>query len=225
MNKYLIFVFLTIACLSIYAKKNDVSKIDEKFYKAVGDADIELAKKYLSEGANINANVGSFGWTPLMKAVFGKSSKEEIEMFKFLLDNNADVNAKGEFNQTALHIAVSSETRIEEIKMLIEAGTEINAQTTAGATALINAAFWVNAEAVKYLIEKNADINIRNNNEETALMVAADDKNGSEVVELLINAGADVNVKNNKGKTPLSLAIKRKAKKTIELLQTAGAVE
>ena len=225
MKKKSLIVFLLLLSLIVFAADKNVSKVSKDFYKAVGDGNIEQAKKYLSEGADINANAGGFGWTALMKIVFGKQKQGQIEMLKFLLDNKANVNTKNDFQQTALHIAVASDTRLEEIKLLVNAGSEINAVTETGATPLINAAFWDNASAVEYLISKKANINIKNKAGDTALMTACQDKKGTAVADLLIKAGADLNIKNSKGETALSLAKKKGINDTVDLLTKAGAKE
>lgn len=225
MKKNLLISVLLILSLLVFAKDKNVSKVNEKFYKAVGDTNIKLAQQYLSEGADINTKAGSFGWTPLMKIVFGKSDNAKMEMFKFLIDNKADVTIKNDFNQIALHIAVASDTRLEEIKILVSLGSDINAQTDTMATPLYNAAFWINTAAVEFLINQKADVNIKNKDGNTALMVACKDKKGAPVVDLLIKAGADVNVINDKGETALSLAKKKGSKEIVDLLIKAGVKE
>lgn len=73
----------------------------------------DIAQLLIDNGANINAQRYN-GWTPLMLAVGIKN----IDMVKFLLDNNADITIKNNSNKTALDIARSR--NYEEIVALFE---------------------------------------------------------------------------------------------------------
>jgi ankyrin repeat protein len=72
--------------------------------------------------------------------------------------NNADVNAKDEHGDIALHRG--SEIDVEFVKILIRAGANINAQNNKGETSLLKAAWILNTPSVKYLLEKGADPNL-----------------------------------------------------------------
>ena len=64
MKKKSFIVFLLLLSLLIFSADKNVSKISKDFYKAVGDGNIELAKKCLAEGADINANAGDSAGQP-----------------------------------------------------------------------------------------------------------------------------------------------------------------
>ncbi len=76
---------------------------------------------------------------------------------KRLLNEGADVNAKYDYDYTALMYAASSALN-DTVKLLIENGADVNAKNRGGATALTIAARSGNAETAKLLAEKGADI-------------------------------------------------------------------
>ena len=128
-------------------------------------------------------------------------SKEIIELF---IKAGMDVNAKGNYGETALMLA-SVHNNIEMINFLIEKGADVNGQSNAGYTPLMFASSEGLLDVVKLLIENGANVNAQNNDGETALMLASlNDK--SEAVKLLIKKGADVSIKNNAGDTAFEYA-------------------
>ena len=79
---------------------------------------------------------------------------------------------------------------------------DVNAKDKYGATALIDASFKGQKEAVELLILEGANLNAQDRLGDTALMNAAL-KGHIEIVEFLISKGADVNLKDNSGNTAL----------------------
>ena len=128
-------------------------------------------------------------------------NKEIIELF---MKAGMDVNAKGNYGETALMFA-SVHNNIELIKFLIKKGANVNAQSNDGYTALMFASSEGFLDVLKLLIENNANVNAQNNDGETALMLTSlNDK--FEAAKLLIKRGADVNIKSNTGHTALEYA-------------------
>jgi ankyrin repeat protein len=97
------------------------------------------------------------GATPLMHAAaFGN-----LETLKLLLDAGADVNARNEFNATALLWASGQP---EKARLLMKRGAEVNIQSRQGRTPLMVAAAYAgNAEVVRLMLSKGADAKARTN--------------------------------------------------------------
>ena len=94
---------------------------------------------------------------------------------------------------------------------------DFNAQDNSRATALIDASFKGQKEAVELLILEGADLNAQDRQGDTALMNAAL-KGHIEIVELLISNGADVNLKDNSGNTALMDSAKYARDATCEVI-------
>jgi Ankyrin repeats (3 copies) len=116
---------------------------------------------------------------PLMMAAY----KGDLREMERLINNGADVNARNDVNNTAIHFA-------------------------AGATPIQNQKYRGSPEAVAYLIEHGADVNAQNNTKITPLMDAVINDN-LESLKILIAHGADVNKVSKYNETALSMAIIR----------------
>ena len=151
------------------------------------------------------------------------------------LDKGVGVNAKNDYGETPLDMAVwyNGETEIaallrkqggkhgvingaaaggdiEAVKDFLAAGTDVNTKDGWEWTPLHNAAWWGHKEIVELLLANGAGVNAKNNVGWTPLHMAA--INGhNEIVGLLVAGGADVNSKNNNGETPPDLAAGRVA--------------
>ena len=151
------------------------------------------------------------------------------------LDKGVGVNAKNDYGETPLDMAVwyNGETEIaallrkqggkhgvingaaaggdiEAVKDFLAAGTDVNTKDGWEWTPLHNAAWWGHKEIAELLLANGAGVNAKNNVGWTPLHMAA--INGhNEIVGLLVAGGADVNSKNNNGETPTDLAAGRVA--------------
>ena len=113
---------------------------------------------------------------------------------QLLNDKSIDINAKGEFGNTALSLA-SSLGEKEIVKLLLDHGANINIKDKDSETALQAASAHGHKEIVELLLDYGADVNIQTDNGETALMFGVRNSN-KEVVELLLDRGANINIKN-----------------------------
>jgi len=210
--------------------------------------DLEKAKAFVKESANINVSDGH-GYAPIHYAV--QNNKKEI--VELLICKNADVNAKNRSGQTPLNIACDRGHK-DIVELLVSKGANVNAADNSGNTSLHSAAqngqrdiiellitkgANVNAkdnrgftplhsakkrEVAELLIAKGADVNAKSENNRTPLRSAA--KRGKrDIVEILLAKGADINAKDNQGRTPLRLAEQRGHKEIVELLRKHGAKE
>jgi ankyrin repeat protein len=156
---------------------------------------LELVKKLVAAGANVNARMAKranlsntrlneVGATPFMLA----SLTADAELMKALAASGADPLLKNVDNSTPLMAAAGLATRSPGE----DAGTESEV-----------------LEAVQVALDLGADINAVDNNGETAMHAAAY-KNLPKVVKLLAAKGAKIDVWNRPDKygwTPLAIAV------------------
>jgi len=194
---------------------------------ATNNRNYKLAKYLIERGANVNiANKG--GWTPLYLATDNrdieggdypvpKPDVDHLEFITFLLDHDADPNARAKDNTLTRTIftmqwfyengatpfvraAQSSDVAL--MQLLLDYGADPFIATENGDTALTASAGigWVegvtyerspdeNVKAVRMLLDLGLDPNGRNREGRTALMGAAL-KGRSEVVQMLVDRGA-----------------------------------
>jgi hypothetical protein len=138
-----------------------------------------------------------------------------------LIDNGADLGARGPLGFTALHWAgIRAQWRI--FGELVAAGAPVNAIGADGGTPLHWTSHHDRPDEVRLLLEAGADVDIRNRWGRTPLHVAA--RRGCVgVAEVLLDAGADPNARTNEGWTPLHVAAKSDHVAMLDLLEARGA--
>ena len=185
--------------------------------------DIEILRILLENGADINA-VNINGNTALIIAAESgyKTIVEE------LIAADADLNVINNRGMTALIEAAANEDKEIIVRELISAGADVNIKSKDyGWTALMIACENGNKIIVRELIAAGADVNIRNNNfGSNALTIAVRDDNNEDIVRQLIAAGADLEIReeNYGNMTALEIAIYKRNKNMIRILQEAGAI-
>ena len=183
---------------------------------ACKNGNIDLVKKMLSYGADVNAKNNN-GNTPLHLA----SRKGHTEIVKLLLEHGADANVKNNDGETAFDWA-SYEGHTEIVKLSLEYGADVNVKDNDGNTPLRWASSNGQTEIVKLLLEYGADVNAKDDDGNTPLFCASYEGH-AEIVKLLLVHGADVNAKDNNGETPLYRASHNGHTKIVNLLKQHGA--
>jgi ankyrin repeat protein len=165
--------------------------------EAIQKGDLDDIKSIVSEDrAKINERDDS-GNTILHNAV----REGNIEIVKYLLSQDADVNIKNSGGETALQIAIYSNNE-ELIKYLVSNGADVNFKGVYDESPLHDAIMKGNIEIVKYLVSRGANFNTKNNVQESPLYAAVKN-NRLDIVKYLISQGAEVNTKDYVGGTLL----------------------
>lgn len=172
----------------------------------------ELVQQLLEEGADVNFQEESGGWSPLLNAV----QNDNEDMVHLLLRYGADPCLKKRNGATPFIIAgIVGNVRL--LQLFLSKGADVNEHDLHGFTAFMEAAVYGRVEALRFLYEKGAKVDLgREPREEqkrlrkggaTALMDAA--KNGQiDVLRILLEEmGADVNIRDNMGRNALIHAL------------------
>jgi cytohesin len=220
---------MIVGVLIFSSMQNEPSQLSEKDSGLINSArigDIRAVKKYLANGANINAR-NELGETSLHAAAFNN----RINIIQLLLDNGAEINSEDNNGYTPMDMA-----RGEVSLLLGKHGGKENyrtetitkaakAEPTAAEAPKISiheAAKEGNIEVVKQHLAAGTDVNVKDNMVRTPLHRAST-MGHKEIVELLITKGADVNVKDNDGFNPLLGAVIGDYKEIVILLIAKGA--
>ncbi len=139
------FTLLTSVTLTLTAAPPDQA---ERIYQAIRDNDLATLRT-LIKSAGVNAREKR-GATPLMLA----AAYGSLDAMKLLIAAGADVNAKNDFDATAL---LWSTYDLDRVRLLVDKGADVNAASKQKRTPLIVAASQNGtAETVRLLLEKGA---------------------------------------------------------------------
>ncbi|EAY10917.1 ankyrin repeat protein, putative [Trichomonas vaginalis G3] len=153
--------------------------------------------------------------------LFHSLSFNILSLYKYLVHQGANINAKGNGEKTVLQYAVER-NNIEIAQVFISLGADVNVQLKYGRTAFINAMNQNYKEMMELLIENGADVNIRDIWGATALHYAVQ-QNSKEKIEFLLSNGAQIDAKDKEGFTALLRAIEKDNIEMFELLYSHGA--
>ncbi len=190
----------------------------EKLFVDTADRIMSGNKKHKKILSVLTADINSVIATQVL---FHAASRGNRDLVKLLLNNGANVNAKGTNGHTALMLASIKESNTEMVKFLLDSGANVNAANRGGKTALMYASKQGNKEIVQLLLDKGANANAKSTNGDTALILAACHGH-QDVVKILINAGADANAADRDGITSLMWASSNGHKEIVELLLSKG---
>ncbi|KAI9878600.1 MAG: hypothetical protein M1830_000460 [Pleopsidium flavum] len=170
----------------------------------------------IEEGANVNAQSGSYG-----TALNAASAEGNEAIAHLLIEKGANVNAQAKHHETALQLA-SGWGHEAIAHLLIEKGANVNAQAKHHETALQLASKWGHEAVVQLLIEKGANVNAQGGVYGTALEAAIAAGNKA-TVQLLIEKGANVNAQSALYGTALQVASEQGHEAIAHLLIEKGA--
>ena len=160
---------------------------------------LELAKKLIAHGANVNAQItkpppqlypeiafgfrGQVGMTPMMFA----GLPADPDLMRVLLDSGADATLTHPNGTTVLMAAAGTasgsllgddEEALEVVKLALEHGVDVNARNDDGDTALHGAAFRGHVPLIQFLVENGAELDATDDLGWTPLMTAHLDLRG-----------------------------------------------
>lgn len=149
-----------------------------------------------------------------------------------LLQDGAEVNARYQQQDTALHAACTNNNR-EIIRMLLERGADANALDEEGNTPLMDSVLsGPDAEVVRMLLKAGANANQADAGGYTPLHIASllpgeeeAESAALSVIELLLEHGAEANRRTPDGDTALQQCLRDNFTAAAELLRRYGATE
>ena len=148
----------------------------------------------------LNAPNPSSGMTPLGSA----AQNGYLAVAKFLLDNKADLEARGKGGRTALHFAVEHGHKTM-VELLLDHGADINAQSGNKNRPLHIAVSKGYRSIVELLLSRKADVNAKGQSARTPLQLTFFQHR--ETARLLLDRGADVNAQDDKGSAVVHYAV------------------
>jgi len=156
--------------------------------RACVDNDIQLAKKLINKGANVNAT-NKYGSTSLLWACRNSNTK----LAKFLIESGACVNAKDTTGYTPFLWACWMNNE-DVAKLLIARGADVNAKNDHQCSSPLGFVCWRENKALAGLmLEEGVDINAKLEDEKVPLELAWE-KEKKEFAKFLIECGADITV-------------------------------
>ena len=167
---------------------------DTPLLDAVRMEEREMVEFLLARGANPNAQ-GSNGKSSLHYIY----DKEDIEIAKLLLDNNASPDIRNVWGNTPLHIAIFRGEDDTIAKLYISRGANVNIENDYLQTPIFNSVYQNKYDLTILMIKKGAKLNIKSKNGNTLLHCVKDKK----LAELFIAKGLDVKAGDNDNNTPL----------------------
>ena len=177
---------------------------------AAGSHDLDLARRFLDEGADANA---TSGWPDACYAatrpLYAAVESGDLAMVNLLLDRGANPRTAGHDGMEPLHWAVGSPAMV---RLLLDRGARAGAPDIRGETPLHYAAAGGDPETVKLLLERGVSVNARSTGflgmRVTPLHEAASCGDAA-MVRLLLSNGALPNAADRRGETPLQYALQR----------------
>lgn len=190
-------------------------------HKAVAASDVELVKREIQKGANVNKL--SHGDVPLHIA----ADRSNLQIFQLLIAHGADVFVKAHGRRTMLHKACyncKTDNARAIVKLLLESGLDCNARSSDDMVTpfMLAVARSNSLETVKLLLNHGADITAVDSNGRTALHFAA--KNPIvDVVKFILDRGLDMERTDDFNLTALSMAAGYGNTEVCEFLLKRGA--
>jgi len=208
-----IFVSLCIGLVFIAQKLHlaetntvEASTVDRNFFRAAHLGQIDVVRTYIKNGTDPNAiNSDGQGMTALMYAASGG----KVEVIRYLLAHQADINRRKKSGATALMLAANTNNE-EAVNVLLENRAEPNIKDEMENTALIFAVLRENQNIIRILSNKGLGLNQWGVFGRSPLMIAAarGKLNSVRTILALPSGRNQLNEVDVSKRTPLMLAVK-----------------
>jgi ankyrin repeat protein len=185
----------------------------QEIFEAVKSNNINMLQKIIKKDSSTIFLTDELKRTPLHWAARGV----HFELVKYLVENNADINAK-DINQITPIASITARNHLSALEYLLNNGANPNVIDFEGDTPLHYAAASGQLRTAQLLLENGASVHIKNSYERTPLVIAVRESGNLEMVKLLIRYGSDINIKDNGQNTALTLAAWRGHKDIVDYL-------
>jgi uncharacterized protein len=152
---------------ALFTHKVDLNVKDKRGYTALShaiDAMYEEVVAALLSRPDLDPNVRGLNGRPALSAYVWREDKGKVER---LLALGADVNAKDNDSDTALHGAAQS-GNVEIMQLLLDKGADVNAKNSVGGTPLMWTAVHGHENAARLLLSRGADASLKDEDGVTA---------------------------------------------------------
>jgi ankyrin repeat protein len=191
-------------------------------HAAAHRGDLAAIEKLVAQKADVNAR-DPYGRTPLHVATYARQDGAVRALVK--AGANTGLLENDRYDAVTIASVANDENTLHTL-LSLGASARLTTSRYDG-TALIAAAHLGHDGVVKQLIAAGAPLDHVNNLHWTALIesIVLGDGGPRHVATLqaLVNAGANLQLADRNGNTPLKLALARKYRKMVEVLQKAGA--
>jgi ankyrin repeat protein len=219
---FTLLLFVQLCLVSLRAA--DQKLLNASLLEAVERGDVAEARKLLAEGASPLVE-NSKGWPPLVLAV----KAPNLDLVKLLVENGADVNARGSATNGSTVFSFAAEGgSFEVMDYLLEKGADINGKGKDGLLPLVYVATRGRTQIVKYLLSKGADPEEFGPSDSKGIpfnaLLAAARNHHIETFKVLIESRTiDLERTNSKGETLLMSCARKSPHEIIKLLLKKGA--
>lgn len=245
MMKKNIFIYCMLVMLINITSLFSISQSGiDALLKKVEKGDLDSVKKYLEENGDVNVKDKKSNTMLLMACRYNRDDifdeimkynpeidipnnsiltpihftvvKNNVRMFKILMEKGADLKRVNDFEDTLLSTAARNGST-EILDILIKQGLDVNVKIGFENTPLIAAARFGKPETIELLLKNNANINDSNRYQRTALIIAVIEKQ-VDSIRTLLKYNPDLNIKDEKGLTAADYAKKSNNKEIKEML-------
>lgn len=236
----ILLIVSVIAILAVFASVGECApkrsplqqqSLDDAMLRAAMKGDVLGVKRYLSQGANVNAeaarpdNGERHGKTALIIA----AENGNLPLVRLLIGHKANIHAVWrDVGETAFTVAIGGQ-HDNVAAFLLHHGVQVNAPLPySSQTALLyeceqGGVAETLTHIVGFLLSHGADINKQDGEGETALMLLAQGSDEASPLAFLLSKGAHINVRDREGRTALMDAAMVGNITTLQLLLAHGA--
>lgn len=180
MRTWAIPLAVSLLCAACGADKDLSGSADERLLRAAKVGQLSAVQALLAQGADLEAQEKTSGWTPLI----WMAAKGHSEGVRFLCARGARKEARGRDGLTAL-MAAARWGKQDAVAALVEAGAQVDARDGNGWTALMWASLKGQTAMVGFLLAQGADPESRDKDGRRALMLATSKGHEAAAAELL----------------------------------------